>query len=147
MGRGEPGGGKERDLRHKSEPSLREGGWGDSLISCVRFNEKRNKQDKTCKYYALPVPLRNHRCVGIWIHRSHRLVILKFVKSSIRGNCAWDIGWGTRSRRQIFSWMFGLLNRHNDLPNQWNADLSAWKHLTRGVGPAKRDLSPFQLHH
>ena len=41
------GGGKDRELRHKSEPSLWGGGWGDNLISCVRFNEERNKQDKT----------------------------------------------------------------------------------------------------
>ena len=47
MGRDKPGGGKEGELRHESEPSLRGGGWGDNLISCVRFNEERNKQDKT----------------------------------------------------------------------------------------------------
>ena len=47
MGKDKPEGGKERELRQKSEPSLRGGGWGDNLISCVRFNEERNKQDKT----------------------------------------------------------------------------------------------------
>ena len=47
MGSDEPGGGKERELRHKSEPSLRGGGRGDNLISCVRLSEERNKQDKT----------------------------------------------------------------------------------------------------
>ena len=46
MGKGEPGGGKERELRRKGEPSLRGGGWGDNLMSGVRFNEERNKQDK-----------------------------------------------------------------------------------------------------
>ena len=30
-GRGEPGGGKERELRRQSVPSLRGGGWGDKL--------------------------------------------------------------------------------------------------------------------
>ena len=47
MGGGELGGEKERELKHKGEPSLRGGGWGDNLMSGVRFNEKRNKQDKT----------------------------------------------------------------------------------------------------
>ena len=47
MGRGEPRGGKERELRHKGEPSLQGGGLGDHLMSGVRFNEERNKQDKT----------------------------------------------------------------------------------------------------
>ena len=47
MGRSEPGGGKERELSYKREPSLRGGGWGDNLISCVRFREERNEQDKT----------------------------------------------------------------------------------------------------
>ena len=31
LGRGEPGGGKERELRRQSVPSLRGGGWGDKL--------------------------------------------------------------------------------------------------------------------
>ena len=47
MGKSKPGGGKEREVRHKSEPSLRKGGWGDNLISSVRFNKERNNQDKT----------------------------------------------------------------------------------------------------
>ena len=46
MGRGEPGGGKERELRHNDLPSLLGGGWGDNVMSGVRFNEERNKQDK-----------------------------------------------------------------------------------------------------
>ena len=43
MGRGEPGDGKEREIRRQSVPSLREGGWGDKL-SGVRFNKERNIQ-------------------------------------------------------------------------------------------------------
>ena len=49
MKRGEPGGGKERELRYKVDKgklSLRGGGWGDDLISDVRFNEEKNEQDK-----------------------------------------------------------------------------------------------------
>ena len=43
MGRGEPGGGKERGLRHKGEPSLRGGGWGDNLMPGVPFKGERYK--------------------------------------------------------------------------------------------------------
>ena len=44
MGRGEFKGGKEQELRHKGEPSMREGEWGDYLTAFVRFNEESNKQ-------------------------------------------------------------------------------------------------------
>ena len=52
MGRGEPGGGKEREIRRQSVPSLRGGGWGDKLgVSGVRFNEERNKQHQKRPVY------------------------------------------------------------------------------------------------
>ena len=47
MGRGELGVVKGRELRHKREPSLWGGRWGGDVMSGVRFNEERNKQDKT----------------------------------------------------------------------------------------------------
>ena len=34
------------EFGYKSEPSLRGGGWCDNLLSGVRVNEKRKKQDK-----------------------------------------------------------------------------------------------------
>ena len=48
MGRSEPGGEKERELAlgWKQESSLRGGGRGAKCKTGIRFNEKRNKQDK-----------------------------------------------------------------------------------------------------
>ena len=40
------GDGKERDFGYKSEPSLREGGWCDNLLSGVRVNEERKNRIK-----------------------------------------------------------------------------------------------------
>ena len=40
MGRGEPGGGKERGIRRQSVPSLRGGGWGDKLGVWCPFSRK-----------------------------------------------------------------------------------------------------------
>ena len=37
MGRGEPGGGKEREIRRQSVPSLRGGGWGGKLGAWCPF--------------------------------------------------------------------------------------------------------------
>ena len=37
---------RREEFGYKSEPSLRGGGWCDNLLSGVRVNEKRKKQDK-----------------------------------------------------------------------------------------------------
>ena len=43
MVRGEPGGGKEHELRRQSVPSLQGGGWGDRLGVCRCPFERREE--------------------------------------------------------------------------------------------------------